>query len=270
MRVRKRLAAPIALAAALLSLAACRSSPEVAAYVGDTQITEQQVTDVQESTVFVTEDGTSTEPIGRQRVVETMVMNKLCEDSRAKKTFEKLNIQPTQLVEAQGEIPASMRPQEPAAPAAPEQNPTEEQKRELQQQEQERQERFQRDGENWQRAMADSSYLKLRADALSCVYAIPLSGQPTEEEFRALFDRAVAVGVYPAGTRYQDVEANLRSDQVVSNLLAHRELTKLIDEGGVTINPRYEPLVIPLLTGAQDVIVLGAELGEPNEVVEEQ
>jgi hypothetical protein len=44
--VRIRLTAALGLAAVLLSLTACRNSPKVAAYVGDTAITEARVTQV--------------------------------------------------------------------------------------------------------------------------------------------------------------------------------------------------------------------------------
>ncbi|GIH09935.1 hypothetical protein Rhe02_80020 [Rhizocola hellebori] len=234
--MRKRLAASIGLAAALLSLTACRSSPAVAAYVGNTAITEQRVTDVQNSTVVpVDTTGAKSEPIDRRSVVETLVLLQTCEDHRAKNSFEPRSITSEQVV---GTLPA---PKDPAQ------------------------------GEEWAKNMADTEFVALRGKMLACVFAMPTTpATPTDAELRDIYDKALAAGAVGPGITFEQIAPQIKQDQQVATQLAVKhELDKLFSENDVTVNPRYGELPFPLLS-FQNGPALEVSMGQPNEVVQDR
>jgi hypothetical protein len=94
--VRIRVFAGIGIAVALFALTACRSSPTVAAYVGDAKITEEQVTSLidgfgksQTDQVIAGQLGlqTATGELNRAIIVDYLVGDKLCESARQKLNF---------------------------------------------------------------------------------------------------------------------------------------------------------------------------------------
>jgi len=272
-RVRKRLAASIGIAAALLSMTACQSSPAVAAYVGGTEITEQRVSDLQNSTVVTLDNGTKTTPVPRDKVVETLVLHKICEDRRAKEHFEPAEIGPQAVV--QQELAKTLSPQPPAPSPQPSPKPGqtgEETQQQATAELQKQQEQAEKDANKWQSGVQGSDYAKLRAQALSCAFAIPggESVQPTEDELREIYDNALAVGAFPPGTTFAAASQRLAQDpQIANNLHLRREIGKMADETGVKVNPRYGDLSFPLL-GFEDKAVLSAYFTGPNEVVQER
>jgi hypothetical protein len=238
--VRKRLAASIGLAAALLSLTACRSSPAVAAYVGNTAITEQRVTEVQNSTVVpVNDKGGESQPIDRKAVVETLVLLQACEDHRAKNPFEPREITPEQVA---GTLPAQqMAPSDPAQ------------------------------GAEWEKNIVGTEYVALRGKVLSCVFGIPVSpATPTDAELRDIYDKALAAGAVGPGITFEQIAPQISQDQQVTTQLAvKRELDKILDENDVTVNPRYGELPFALLS-FQNGPALAVSMGQPDEVVRER
>lgn len=97
--MRIRLLAGLAVAAALLGLTACRSSPEVAAYVGATTITEDQVTRLISDYVAKQETAAReqaeaeaevppVQPPGRGFVVQLLVRAEICERLKGKLGFQ--------------------------------------------------------------------------------------------------------------------------------------------------------------------------------------
>ncbi len=274
--MRKRLAASAGIALALLSMTACQSSPAAAAYVGGTEITEQRVSDVQKSTVVTLDNGTQTTPVPREKVVETLVLHKICEDRRAKEGFKPAEIGPQAIV--QQELAKTLAPQPPAPAPLPTPKPgqTEEETRQQQEQAnaelQKQQEQAEKDASKWQLGVQGSKYAELRAQALSCAFAIP-GGEgvkPTEDELREIYDNALAVGAFPPGTTFAAASQRLAQDpQIASNIHLRREIAKMADETGVKVNPRYGDLSFPLL-GFEDKAVLSAYFTGPNEVVQER
>jgi hypothetical protein len=84
----------IVLPTALLSLTACRSSPDVAAYVGDTKITEARVTQVTDAyNTFIdkfNKDNAESQPrphVDRPVVVQYLVHDELCNRLSKEKGF---------------------------------------------------------------------------------------------------------------------------------------------------------------------------------------
>ncbi|MDI1460393.1 hypothetical protein QEZ54_05380 [Catellatospora sp. KI3] len=76
----RRLTAAAGIATALLALAACRSNPDVAAYVGDRQFTEAQVTQLLDD--LKKQQGAGADPSSlpnRTQVVQLLVLDQLCQ-----------------------------------------------------------------------------------------------------------------------------------------------------------------------------------------------
>ena len=82
--MRIRLIAAFGLAAALLSLTACRDSLQVAAYVGDTEITEARVTQLQDG---YNQTQPADHQVPRAIVVSYVVRDELCQRLSQEKGF---------------------------------------------------------------------------------------------------------------------------------------------------------------------------------------
>jgi transposase-like protein len=78
---RARRLAPIVVVAAvgILALSGCRSQPSAAAYVGDRQITEDQVTGIVDEVKQKPVAGTEAKPPTRKMVVSVLVLNDVCQ-----------------------------------------------------------------------------------------------------------------------------------------------------------------------------------------------
>lgn len=214
--MRIRLTAAVGMAAALLCLTACRSSPDVAAYVGDTKISEQRVTELLDGYNKAPE----TDRISRSVVVQFLVHDELCQQLSKAKGF-------------------AVSP-----PALPNEAP-------------------------------EFAVIATRADA--CMKALPPPAQkPTDEDYRALYDRAIAAELIPAGTPFEQVKQQWRTDQDLNALIGREKA--LNESANVTVNPRYgqmtvvgfNPAVAARLGGgtATDVVVdrpLPAPTGQPQQ-----
>ncbi|WP_034590851.1 peptidylprolyl isomerase [Hamadaea tsunoensis] len=99
MRSHRRLLSAVALAGvAVFALAGCRTSPTVAAYVGDTQITESQVSDIYDATV---KEAPKT-PLTRQDVVQALVLGELCGQLQSAKKFSSQQIDTASIAQSLG------------------------------------------------------------------------------------------------------------------------------------------------------------------------
>lgn len=77
--VRRLASIPAIAAVGLLALAGCRSEPGVAAYVGDTKITEDRVTAIVDEAVRSRSDEAGDAmPVDRGTVVSTLILNEVC------------------------------------------------------------------------------------------------------------------------------------------------------------------------------------------------
>lgn len=78
--IRRLASIPVIAAVGVLALAGCRSEPGVAAYVGDTRITEERVTAiVDDAARALREVAPDTAPPARSVVVSTLVLGEVCE-----------------------------------------------------------------------------------------------------------------------------------------------------------------------------------------------
>jgi hypothetical protein len=237
--VRKRLIASVGLATALLSMTACRSSPEVAAYVGNTAITEQRVNEVQNATAVAVDDkGTLSKKVDRQAVVQTLVLLQACEDFRATHPFESREVTQQQVVE---DLATQVAPTEP------------------QQQ------------EKWATQIAETEYVSLRQKAVSCVSGLPATpAAPTDEEIREIYDNAIAAGAVDPNIPLEQIAPQIANDQqIIERLAVKRKLDEVIAASNVALNPRYGELPIALLA-FQNGPAVSVSVGEPNEVVQER
>jgi hypothetical protein len=207
-----------------VALTGCRADPSVAAYVGDVTITEDRVQALVDNAAQAAVRENAGQPPGapnaakepsRVVVVQTLVLEEVCEKHRAEKNFPADDITPEQVREAE-------------------------------------------------RSPASAEFTAHRAKLWSCVYGIPLGEQdgPKEEDFRKLYDRAIAAGQIQ-GT-YEEVRPQLLQNQNVLDYLARaRYLTKIAEARDITVNPRYRPLEFPL-AGEEGVVLVGIEMGEPE------
>ncbi|MGE5830822.1 MAG: hypothetical protein ACM30G_21010 [Micromonosporaceae bacterium] len=94
----------------LAALAGCRTEPTVAAYIGQTKITEAQVdeliADATRAAAKPEEKGTAAP--GRGDVVGTLVLIRVCEQARAKLGFDKVKVSTEQVRQSEG-VPSVSR-----------------------------------------------------------------------------------------------------------------------------------------------------------------
>ncbi|SDY74169.1 hypothetical protein SAMN05444365_103315 [Micromonospora pattaloongensis] len=86
-RARRLASIPVITAVGVLALTGCRSEPGVAAYVGDTKITEDRVTAIVDDVAEQLGDNAEIKPPSRGVVVSTLVLGEVC---------KRLNPQPAQ------------------------------------------------------------------------------------------------------------------------------------------------------------------------------
>lgn len=227
-----------------VALAGCRSEPGVAAYFGDQEITEDQVTEViEDAKVKLPEPsgspdaGASPDPAlppgaeppkvpSRADVLSAILLTRLCEKFSAERGYQPQEEVPVEQVAAVVQAPA------------------------------------------------DSRYARDAADLFTCLLSIPLdqSVRPTEEELADLVARArTAPGVVPPDTP-DDAVANQLSggQQYIQALTWKRALAQAAVDYDLTVNPRYRPLERMVLSFRGNVAAVAVPLGEagPDTVVE--
>lgn len=206
----RRLTATVGLVAAMLALAACRSNPNVAAYVGDTTITEDQVTQLHDQIKALPNMNAEQLP-ERSQVVQILVLDKVCE--RAAQTAG-VTVPPPQVPAGQPDLVA------------------------------------------------------IQARMEACKQALPAKPvQPTDADLREVYDNGVAVGaINPAdpANAFDQVKGQLAAGgQVAAALGQRQQLEQAAASLGVSINPRYRTLAIPLLSFNQGPAIT-ADLGQQS------
>ncbi|WP_341719052.1 hypothetical protein QQG74_04635 [Micromonospora sp. FIMYZ51] len=231
MRAR-RLVAVASVAVGLVALAGCRSEPGVAAYVGDHRITEDAVTEV-------------------------------IDDARAK------NPAPTETSEP-AEVPAGAAPRLPGrsevvsvlvlsevcdrVSAAEGYRP-------------------QREVDPAQIAQGvglspETDYVRQTAELYGCLSGIPVGEPvaPTEQELADLVAAGKRAGAVPAEVTVEQAAAQLDGEQLRFALANRNSLAQAVDAYDVTVNPRYRPLIFPVLSFSAEtpIVAVGVPLGEPG------
>lgn len=205
--VTHRVVAVAALAAVgLLGLAACRTSPSVAAYVKGEAITEKEVDAIVADAQRLADDAnreraeregrplTDEETMlvpSRRDVVMTLVLERVCAAARSERGFTDRPVRADRIA-------------------------------------------FET------RTSIDSRYVQERVKLQSCLEGVPISEQPpTDAELDDFMDR-LAASAFADPTLTRDVLRN--HPQVRSSLAYSRELTAMVQAADVSINPRYRPV----------------------------
>lgn len=196
-----------------LVLAGCQSDPTIAAYVGNTKITEEQVSKIVDDYNRLTAQAAAANPGAEQQppaldrvdVLTAMVLHEGC----------------AQLAQDKSLKPAS------TTTAA--------------------------DFASQRGMPADSQYAILGAELVSCMSGVPAAtAPPTEAELRELYDRALAAGMLqePVPT-FDQIKDRLAQDQSVQQAFAAKQLyTAVAGSERVVVNPRYRPLTVQAFQNA--------------------
>ena len=210
---RTRLLAVLALAGCLL--AGCRSEPGVAAYVGDTKITEAEVTRVYDATVAafgvaVKEQGGPADaqaPITRKYVVTALVAREVFRNAAREKGVSPTDLPADQVGQSLGLPPSEF-------------------------------------------VTVFTEYLAYR-DGLT---ADATPGTPTEEDLHGVYERLIASGALEPDQSFADFRTALTGQNLQSIALtvaARNLLAPIVESADVVVNPRYAPVELDLL-GVRD------------------
>lgn len=242
-RSRRLASIAVIVVAGVVALSGCRSEPGVAAYVGDREITEDQVTEVVDDAVRKLPEPSASPDVpqspdealppgveppkapSRADVVKVLVFGGVCEQISAEKGYQ-----------PQGEVPAEQVGQQLGVPS-------------------------------------DSTYARLTAELYGCLSGIPATEQvtPTREDLTSLVERARQVpGLVPPGTTNDDAARRLDVPQYRSALATRKALSDAVAQYDVVVNPRYRPLEFPVLIFQGNIAAVSVPVGEagPGTVVD--
>ncbi|MFI2714524.1 hypothetical protein ACH495_30830 [Micromonospora sp. NPDC018662] len=226
MRAR-RLVAVASVAVGLVALSGCRTEPGVAAYVGDTRVTEDQVTSILDEV----RDGLASQPAtapqadallpARDQVVATLVLSDVCRELSADKGYQ-----------PQGQVTPEQVAQQTGLPA----------------------------DAAYPKKVAEF-YTCMSGLPASAQAA------PTPEELATVIAAGRAAGAIPPDVSDADAARQLDGEQLRSALGTRKSLADAIGGYDVSVNPRYRPLAFPLLSFKGDVPAVAVPLGEPGSSV---
>jgi hypothetical protein len=92
-------------------------------------------------------------------------------------------------------------------------------------------------------------FVQLVAQANAALATIRSVGQPTaptEADQRAVYQELTAAGILTAGTTFAQIKDQLDSDDMRAALGLRTVIADGVAKYGVTVNPRYQPLGIPV------------------------
>ncbi|RKR90224.1 hypothetical protein BDK92_4592 [Micromonospora pisi] len=225
---RARRLAPIAVVVAvgIIALTGCRAQPDVAAYLGDRQITEDRITGIidevkknpaQQSGQAPAEGGAARVPT-RGEVVSLLVFNDACERFTTDK---------------------ALKPQRPVT--------------------------AEEVGQGLGFA-PNTEYARELADSYTCRSALPAGEpvKPTEEQLVKLIADARAAGLGENGETDVQLRQALDGEQFQGALGQRKLLEDEFARFDITVNPRYRPLEFPILAFPNEDQAVGVTLGEPG------
>ncbi|MDG4789797.1 hypothetical protein O7626_28380 [Micromonospora sp. WMMD1102] len=231
---RARRLASIAVIAVLGStvLSACRSDSNVAVYLGDKKITEDEVTSVlddvrskaspaaepaaiEQAGATPAPDAPEPKTPSRAEVVGTLVMREVCLKLAADKGFKPSEQAPVERVAEATGLPANSR------------------------------------------------YVQLFSELDACRAGIPVTQPvaPTKEELLDVVTRGRAAGVIPPDAKDGEAGQQLDGDVLRRALAMRNVLTEALESTDVTVNPRYRPLEYPVLTFSDSSPALVVPIG---------
>ncbi|MEV0454580.1 hypothetical protein [Catellatospora methionotrophica] len=103
-----------------------------------------------------------------------------------------------------------------------------------------------------------SEYETLSQETQACVQALPLDQmKPSEEDLRKVYTNGVEAGVLDPAKSFEQSQAELAGNpQVAGAIAVYRVLTDAAKAADVSVNPRYRPLDLPVLTAGERGAVL--------------
>jgi hypothetical protein len=112
---------------------------------------------------------------------------------------------------------------------------------------------------------AASTYIVERTKLYSCLGGVETGGStaPTEAELRDIYDRGKAAGAIPKDQTFEQIAPQLDGTQLRSALAAKHTFTDVVAKYKVTVNPRYRPLELPLLSFSGSAAAVSVPLGQP-------
>ncbi|WP_203991279.1 hypothetical protein [Micromonospora lutea] len=225
MRAR-RLVAVASVAIGLVALTGCRSEPGVAAYVGDHRITEDAVTEVIDDASAKNPPPAAADEVPPGQEPQLPGRSQVVSTLVLAEVCERVSA-------AEG-----YRPEGQVEPAQVAQglglNP-------------------------------ETGYVRQVAELYTCLSAIPIGAPvaPTEQELIDLVAAGKRAGAVPAEVTVEQAAAQLDGDQLRQALANRDALREAVEEYDVTVNPRYRPLLFPVLSFTGQTIAVGVPLGEP-------
>ncbi|NLU79357.1 hypothetical protein HCA58_13390 [Micromonospora sp. HNM0581] len=226
MRVR-RLVAVASVAVGLVALTGCRSEPGVAAYVGDHRITEDAVTEIIEDAQATNPIPTGTDDVPPGQEPQLPGRSQVVSTLVLGEVCERISA-------AEG-----YRPEGQVDPAQVAQGIG---------------------------LSPETGYVRQVADLYTCLSGIPIGAPvaPTEQELVDLVAAGKRAGAVPAEVTVEQAAAQLDGDQLRQALASRNSLREAVETYDVTVNPRYRPLVFPVLSFTGQAIAVGVPLGEPG------
>ncbi|MDG4793293.1 hypothetical protein [Micromonospora sp. WMMD1082] len=226
MRVR-RLVAVASVAVGIVALTGCRSEPGVAAYVGEHRITEDAVTEVIDDARAKNPTPTEAADVLPGQEPQLPGRSQVVSTLVLSEVCERVSA--AEGYRSQGEV-------DPAQVA-------------------------QGLGLN-----PETRYVRQVAELYSCLSGIPVGAPvaPTEQELIDLVAAGKRAGAVPPEVTVEQAATQLDGDQL-RQALAHRDsLSEAVETYDVTVNPRYRPLVFPVLSFSGQAMAVGVPLGEPG------
>ncbi|MFI7607160.1 hypothetical protein ACIBTV_18735 [Micromonospora sp. NPDC049366] len=233
MRAR-RLVAVASVAVGLVALAGCRTEPGVAAYVGDHRITEEQVTSIVEEL----RPEVTASPSADEEQAADPAQPGAPQVSRSEVVTTLVLLDVCRQLSAdngyqpRGQVSPEQVAQQTALPA-------------------------------------EAVYVKRFAELHTCMSGVPGSQPvaPTKAELDKIIEIGRAAGAIPAEFTDEQAASRLDGDQLRAALASRKTLVEAADAYDVSVNPRYRPLVYPLLSFEAGVPAVSVPLGEEGPAV---
>ncbi|MFC0028904.1 hypothetical protein ACFFMM_05120 [Micromonospora chaiyaphumensis] len=224
----RRLVAVATVAVGLVALTGCRTEPGVAAYIGDHRVTEDQVTSILDEL----RDGLSASPATAGQADALLPgRDQVVATLVLRDVCRELSADKG--YQPQGQVSAAQVAQQTGMPA-------------------------------------DAVYPQRVAEFSTCMSGVPAGEQvaPTQAELAAVIAAGRSTGDIPANVTDEEAATQLDGDQLRSALATRKVLADAIGGYDVSVNPRYRPLLFPLLSfkGGPAVSV---PLGEAGSAVTE-
>ncbi|MEU1835599.1 hypothetical protein [Micromonospora chersina] len=225
----RRLVAVASVAVGLVALTGCRTEPGVAAYIGDHRVTEDQVTSILDEM----RDGLAASPATAQQASAMLPGRDQVVATLVLRDVCR-DLSADKGYQPQGQVSAAQVAQQTGLPA-------------------------------------DAVYPQRVAEFYTCLSGVPAGEQaaPSQEELATVIAAGRSAGAIPPDVSDAEAAGQLDGAQLRSALATRKVLADAIGGYDVSVNPRYRPLLFPLLSFKGDVAAVSVPLGEAGSAVTE-